>query len=187
MKATGTAKFTRLGDAFATPCKYDALFNILAMGSTTMVRLLISFLLFILTASSAIGHDLYGAIAISPNNEITYKSWNYPSRREAEQVALAGCGKEYKGCVVATWASNACAAVITFGGTGWSSAWGSSVDEAVTKAAAAKVVAGRKYSVQASICMHEYWHEDDEPHGLQPDFVDCPGAYARANGMHICP
>jgi serine/threonine-protein kinase len=67
----------------------------------------------------------YGAIAYSPSTRAHGWSYNYTSRREAEQRALARCRRYADDCVLPVWFRNACGA-LAVGADGYGSGWGSS-------------------------------------------------------------
>ena len=67
----------------------------------------------------------YGAIAFSVVNGAHGYSYDYPSRRVAEQVALRACRQHGGiGCRVAIWFRNACGALAVGSGNGWGANWG---------------------------------------------------------------
>jgi len=63
----------------------------------------------------------YGAIAYSPHTGAYGKSWNFPTRWEAEQAAMAYCNSW--GCRPIVWVVNSCAALAVsyfyINGYGW--------------------------------------------------------------------
>jgi hypothetical protein len=76
-------------------------------------------------AGQATAQNNYGAIAYSPSTGAHGWSTDYPSRGEAETVALQNCGKHAGDCTVPIWFRNACGA-LAVGSGGYGSGWGTS-------------------------------------------------------------
>ena len=72
---------------------------------------------------ASLGPGNYGAIAYSPSNGALGWGYDYPSREDAEKIALTNCRKYAADCVVPVWFRNACGAVAT-GPSGYGSGWG---------------------------------------------------------------
>lgn len=78
--------------------------------------------------------DYYGAIAFSQETGAHGYSYDYSSQRDAEIQAMAECRKYGRGCEVATWVRNGCAALAVGNGEGWGGDWGNNRSEAEDKA-----------------------------------------------------
>lgn len=76
-----------------------------------------------LGASPAVAQDYYGAIAYSPSTRAHGYSYDYPTRWEAEDRALAECRRHAGDCLIPVWFRNACGALAT-GPSGYGSGWG---------------------------------------------------------------
>jgi len=83
---------------------------------------------------SAHAADYFGAIAFSQTTGAHGYSYDYNSQREAEIQAMAECRKYGRGCEVATWVRNGCAALAVGDGEGWGGDWGNDRREAEHKA-----------------------------------------------------
>ncbi len=64
----------------------------------------------------------FGAIAYSPSTGAHGWSYDYPSREEAERVAVANCAQHARDCNVPIWFQNACGA-LAVGPAGYGSGW----------------------------------------------------------------
>lgn len=84
-------------------------------------------------APQALGPGNYGAIAYSPTNGSIGWGYDYPSKEEAERIALTNCRKYATDCVIPVWFRNACGALAT-GPSGYGSGWGVTRDLAETYA-----------------------------------------------------
>lgn len=67
--------------------------------------------------------DNYGAIAYSQSTGSMGWSYDYASRRQAEDVALQNCRQHASDCHVPLWFRNACGA-IAVGENGFGTGWG---------------------------------------------------------------
>lgn len=83
-----------------------------------------SLLCLLLTAAGrpAAAQDYFGAIAYSPSTRAHGWTYDYGSRREAQNVALAECRRHADDCVVAVWFRNACGA-LAVGLDGYGAGW----------------------------------------------------------------
>jgi hypothetical protein len=98
-------------------------------------------------ADAAVG-DAYIAITYSPITGYIGWATNAQSAQQAAEVALDKCYSQGRGCELAAWARNGCAA-LALGSGRWGG--GSGPDAATAQAqAAAKVVAGRIVEVQCT-------------------------------------
>lgn len=68
--------------------------------------------------------DNYGAIAYSPRTGAVGWSYDHPSRRRAERVAMGNCRNYAGDCRIATYFYNACGAVARGSGGAWGADWG---------------------------------------------------------------
>lgn len=101
--------------------------------------------------------DYYGAIAINKETGRTGYSYDYTSRGGAENRALAECGK---GCKIATWVRNGCAAVAYSPNTktgGYS--WAGTGRLGQVQSGAKQECGKSDCVVKASFCTsYEYWY-----------------------------
>jgi len=67
----------------------------------------------------------FGAIAYAPATGAYGQSYDYGSRRQAENRAMLECRARSAGCRIAVWFRNACGAVAS-GPFGWGQGWGNS-------------------------------------------------------------
>lgn len=81
--------------------------------------------------------DNYGAIAYSPASGAVGWSYDHPSRRRAERVAMGNCQSYADDCRIATFFFNACGAVARASNGGWGADWGNDRREAEDNALAA--------------------------------------------------
>ncbi|MCY0095088.1 DUF4189 domain-containing protein [Hoeflea ulvae] len=88
--------------------------------SVTKRLMIVSAVIFMTSAASHA--DNFGAIAFSQSSGAYGTSYDYSSRRDAENRAMTECRTRSRGCKVAIWFRNACGAVAT-GANGWGSAW----------------------------------------------------------------
>ena len=72
----------------------------------------------------------FGAIAYSNTTGAYGYSYDYGSRRSAEQAALANCRSNGSGCKVVIWFQNSCGALAIGSDFGWGAAWASSRSQA---------------------------------------------------------
>lgn len=82
------------------------------------------------TDAGGSGGPSFGAIARGPSSGELGYSTKVKSREEAEQAALAKCGSN---CSIAVWFQDACGAYAE-GGNGWGANFGTTMDEARSKA-----------------------------------------------------
>lgn len=68
--------------------------------------------------------DYYGAIAYSPRSGAVGWSYDHPSRRRAERVAMGNCRGYAGDCRVVTYFVNACGAVARGSNGAWGADWG---------------------------------------------------------------
>ncbi|HZG30421.1 MAG TPA: DUF4189 domain-containing protein [Ensifer sp.] len=81
--------------------------------------------------------DNHGAIAYSPETGAAGWSYDHPSRRRAERVAMGNCLAYADDCRIATYFSNACGAVAKASNGGWGADWGYNRRDAERNALAA--------------------------------------------------
>ena len=67
--------------------------------------------------------ESYGAIAYSPSTKVYGWSYDFPSRRAAENEALARCRRQANDCTVPLWFRDACGA-LAIGSDGYGTGWG---------------------------------------------------------------
>lgn len=84
--------------------------------------------------TSARAADYFGAIAFSQKTGAHGWSRDNPSQRKAEVDAMFECRKYGRGCEVATWVRNGCAALAVGNGDGWGGDWGQNRRDAEQKA-----------------------------------------------------
>ena len=78
--------------------------------------------------------DYYGAIAYSQTTDAHGWAYDYKSKKEAEHYALINCQKYGSGCKVVTWVRNACSALAVGKGNAYGADWGTSQQDARSKA-----------------------------------------------------
>jgi hypothetical protein len=88
----------------------------------------------------------YGAIAYSPSTKAYGWSYDYPSRGEAESMAMSNCRKHANDCIVPLWFRNACGA-LAIGSNGYGTAWASQRGGAENQA----LVVCRRYSMDCAV------------------------------------
>jgi serine/threonine-protein kinase len=71
------------------------------------------------------GPGYYGAIAYSPSTRSHGWAYDYASREEAKDHALARCGRYASDCIVPVWFHDACGA-LAVGVDGYGTGWGAS-------------------------------------------------------------
>ncbi|MCB1420400.1 MAG: DUF4189 domain-containing protein [Notoacmeibacter sp.] len=101
------------------------------------------------SATPGLARDYYGAIAYSPNTHAMGWSYDYATRWEAENRAMAECRSRAGGCRIATWFRNACGAV-AYGPRGWGADWGNDRWQAERKAT-------RRCSQHSHSCAPKRW------------------------------
>ena len=56
--------------------------------------------------------DVWGAIALSPSNMAWGVEWSQNTKKAAQDVAMAGCGKRAKDCVLVNTVADVCVALV---------------------------------------------------------------------------
>lgn len=84
-------------------------------------------------ANDAGAANYFGSIAYDASARAHGYSYDYGSQEQAEQAALAECGKQSAGCATAIWFRNACGA-LAIGAAGWGAHWGADQAQAEGRA-----------------------------------------------------
>lgn len=100
--------------------------------------------------------DNYGAIAYSPRTGAVGWSYDHPSRRRAERVAMGNCMNYAGDCRIATYFSNACGAVARASNGGWGADWGDDRESAESNALEACYNHGNNCRVVRWACTSRY-------------------------------
>lgn len=88
----------------------------------------------VLIPDAALAAGSFGAIAYSQSSGSYGWATDFPTRRAAENAALASCQERANDCSVAVWFSNACGALAVGGDGGWGADWGRNLRAAENKA-----------------------------------------------------
>ncbi|PLW78443.1 DUF4189 domain-containing protein [Cohaesibacter celericrescens] len=84
---------------------------------------IVSIILSTLLTSGASAQDYYGAIAVASNGAHGY-SFDYNTKRQAQNRALSECRQQGRNCKVALWFRNACGVLAMNRQNSWATAWG---------------------------------------------------------------
>lgn len=97
-----------------------------------LLTILATFMLLI-APQKADARDYFGAYAVAPNGAYGV-SWDYSTRWEATDRAMAECRARARGCRSALWFRNACGALAMNNYNDWATAWGTNRGIAQNKA-----------------------------------------------------